>query len=45
MILIHGMLEWLKVNKCEEYYYCKSPNNPVNVPEEDWKVFLESEDS
>jgi hypothetical protein len=44
MILFHGMLEWLKINKCDEFYYCKLPNNPVGVPEEDWKIFLESEE-
>jgi len=45
MLILHGMLEWLKLNKSEDFFLCKSPNNPVNVPEDEWKVFLESEDS
>jgi hypothetical protein len=40
LIILAGIIQWMSVNKTDKYYPYGSAKNPLNIPEDDWQMFL-----
>jgi hypothetical protein len=41
LVILNGMVQWMNLDRDQQYYACRNDSNPLGIPNDDWQVFLE----